>query len=130
LVHAAAAAGFPTKETITDAVCAGNYATWPGLTMQMINCHFPDSTETAKGHLKGVQSTKQKALDKFVKLVTTKIKQETDDLPPAQIARHNNIFIKVEDLSKTIHTDQTGGFPFTSQRRNRYIMTTIHLDAN
>jgi hypothetical protein len=99
----------------------------------MINRHFPDSTETAKGHLKGQrqgkQSTKQKALDKFVKLATTKIKQETDDSPPAPIVRHNDIFIKVEDLSETIHTDQTGGFPFTSQHGYRYIMTAIHLDA-
>jgi hypothetical protein len=129
-----AAVGFPTKETFTDAVRAWNYTTWPGLTIQMINRHFPDSTKTAKGHLKGqqqgIQSTKQKALDKFVKLATTKIKQETDSSPPAPIARHNNIFIKVKDLSKTIHTDQTDGFPFTSQCRNRYIMMTIHLDAN
>jgi hypothetical protein len=44
--------------------------------------------------------------------------------------RYYDIFIKVKDLSKTIHANQTGGFPFTSQRGNRYIMTAIHLDAN
>jgi hypothetical protein len=129
-----AEAGFSTKETFTDAVHAGNCTTWPRLTIQMINRHFPDSTETAKGHLKGqrqgIQSTKQKVLDKFVKLATTKLKQETDNSPPAPIAEHNNIFIKVKDLSETIHTNQTGGFSFTSQQGNRYIMTAIHLDAN
>jgi hypothetical protein len=57
-----AAAGFPTKETFIDAVRASNYSTWPGLTIGMINRHFLDSIETAKGHLKGqrqgIRSTK------------------------------------------------------------------------
>ena len=34
------------------------------------------------------------------------------------------------DLSEEIHTDQTGAFPYTSQRGNRYIMVAIHLDSN
>jgi hypothetical protein len=125
--------GFPSKGTFIDAIRVGNYAMWPSLTIQMINHHFPDSTETAKGYLKGqwqgVQSTKQKALDNFIKLATTKIKHETDNSPPAPIARHNDIFIKVKDLSKTIHTNQTGGSPFTSQCGSGYIMT-IDLKAS
>jgi hypothetical protein len=38
-------AGFSTKETFSDAVRAGNYSTWPGLTAKMIHRHFPDSNE-------------------------------------------------------------------------------------
>ena len=34
------------------------------------------------------------------------------------------------DLSKEIHTYQTGAFPHISQQGNRYIMVAIHLDAN
>jgi hypothetical protein len=34
------------------------------------------------------------------------------------------------DLADTIHTDQTGAFPMTSQCGYRYIMVGIHLDAN
>jgi hypothetical protein len=64
LMYFHAAAGFPTKETFTDAVRAGNYATWPGLTTTLISKHFPDSDETQKGHMKGqrkgVRSTKVK----------------------------------------------------------------------
>ena len=128
------AAGFPTKETFTDAVQAGNYSTWPGLTVGMINRHFLDSVETAKGHLKGqrqgIQSTKQKALDKLVKMAAVTIKQEQEHSPTTTIARHHDIFCHITDLTKTIHTDQTGGFPFTSQQGNLYIMVAIHLDAN
>jgi hypothetical protein len=48
-----AAAGFPPKETFIRAVCNGNYATWPKLTVQLIHKYMPDLDETAKGHLKG-----------------------------------------------------------------------------
>ena len=58
------------------------------------------------------------------------IKQEKDDPPPTDIIQHQDIFFYIEDLSNTIHTDQTGGFPYTSQRGNWYIMVAIHLDAN
>jgi len=40
------------------------------------------------------------------------------------------MFVQVVDLTDEIHTDQTGAFPHTSQRGNRYIMVAIHLDAN
>jgi hypothetical protein len=46
LMYLHAAAGFLVKETFLDAVCAGNYATWPGLMTTLIAKHFPDSDET------------------------------------------------------------------------------------
>jgi len=65
-----ASAGFPVKETFLDAIGAGNYATWPGLTVAALHKYFPDSDETQKGHMKGqrqgIHSTKQKALDHLV----------------------------------------------------------------
>ncbi len=48
----------------------------------------------------------------------------------APIVKHSNIFVRIKDLSNTFHLDQTGGFPYTSQRGSRYIMVAIHLDAN
>jgi hypothetical protein len=42
-----------TKKTFIRAVCNGNYATWPKLTIQLIHKYMPDADETAKGHLKG-----------------------------------------------------------------------------
>jgi hypothetical protein len=130
-----AAAGFPPKETFRDAVQAGNYATWPGLTTQLVNKHFPDSNKTQKRHIKGqrqgVQSTKQKALDYIVaKEQNIKIKPGTENAPHSHIKRHDDMFIKIVDLADTIHFAQTGTFPFTSQSGNRYIMAAIHIDAN
>jgi hypothetical protein len=48
----------------------------------------------------------------------------------APIIKHSDIFVRIKDLSDTIHSDQTSGFPYTSQHCNRYIMVAIHLDAN
>ncbi len=59
-----ALAGFPIKETFLNAVRAGNYATWPGLTIAALCKYFPNSDRMHKGHMKGqrqgIRSTKQK----------------------------------------------------------------------
>ncbi len=61
-----------------------------------------------------------------------KIKLGTEHSPPKLVAikRMNDIFVKIYKLAETIHTDQTGAFPITSQQGYRYIMVGIHLDAN
>ena len=60
-----AAAGYPTKDTWINAIEAGNYVTWPGLTTKAIRRHFPESDETTKGHTKkqrqNVRSTKNQS---------------------------------------------------------------------
>jgi hypothetical protein len=101
----------------------------------MINKHFPDSDETQKGHMKGqrqeVLSTRQKALDYIVANEQhIKIEPGTENAPKSHIKQHDNMFIKIADLSNTIHSDQTGAFPFTSQCGNRYIMVAIHINVN
>ncbi len=128
-------AGFPVKETFLYAVRAGNYATWPGLTIAALHKYFPDLDEMQKGYMKGQQqgicSMKQKALDHLVeseRTVKIKVEPGMEEVSPAK--RHNNIFVCVKDLAESIHSDQTGTFPYTSQQGNRYVMIAIHLDAN
>jgi len=131
-----ASAGFPTKATFIDAVRNGNYSTWPKLPVTLINRYFPDSDETIKGHLKGqrqgIQSTKQLALEKFIKNEEVKIKMEGKGSPIHQIpiTKTREAFFRIDDLTNSIHTDQIGAFPFTSQQGNRYIIVAIHLNAN
>jgi hypothetical protein len=79
------AARFPLKETFIRAVCSGNYATWPKLTVQLIHKYIPDLDETAKEHLKGqsqgIRSTKQKDFEKMIKVEEARIKlKETPHL--------------------------------------------------
>ncbi len=113
LLYLHAVAGFPPKDTILDAVRAGNYATRPGLTTTLILKHFPDLDKTQKGHMKGqrkgVQSTKVTAL------VMIKVELGTANPPPPMIKKHYDIFVMVYELLDTIYMDQTGVFPITSQ---------------
>ena len=79
-----------------------------------------------KGQRKGVRSTKVKPA------IEIKIEPGQEDAPPKLVAirKLNDIFVKIYELAETIHTDQTGAFPVTSQRGYRYIMVGIHIDAN
>jgi hypothetical protein len=92
---------------------------------------MPDLDETAKGHLKGqrqgVRLTKQKALEKMIEVeeARIKIKGESSPFCPLPPTKLNNIFVRMKDLNEEIHTDQTGEFPHTSQRGNRYIMVAL-----
>ncbi len=43
-----AAEGFPTKDTWVKAIKYGNYVSWPGLTIDAVNKHFPDPSKHNK----------------------------------------------------------------------------------
>ncbi len=59
-----AAAGFPTKPQWIAAIKNKQYALWPGLSVEAVRRHFPESDETHKGHGRktpsGLRSTKPK----------------------------------------------------------------------
>ena len=84
LMYFHATTGFPTKETFMDAVRAGNYATWSGLTTTLISKHFPDSDETQKGHMKGQR--KGVRLTKVKPAIEIKIEPGLEDAPPKLVA--------------------------------------------
>jgi hypothetical protein len=58
------AAGHPVKKTWLAAIKTGEYATWPGLTYELVSNHLYDTEETAMGHLhkrrQNIRSTKLK----------------------------------------------------------------------
>jgi hypothetical protein len=45
------AAGHPVKKARLAAIKAGEYATWPGLTYELVAKHLQNTEETAMGHL-------------------------------------------------------------------------------
>ena len=118
-----AAAGFPQKDTWLRAIRAGNFATWPGVSVSAVQKHFPESEETQKGHMKSVRQGLRTTKDKIDKTLRDSEKQEP-------IPRKQDIFVTTVDLQETIYTDQTGKFPYVSSRGNRYIMVALHIDAN
>jgi hypothetical protein len=45
--------------------------------------------------------------------------------------KHKDIYLLVFDATKkAMYTDQTGRFPITSARGNKYIMVAVELDGN
>jgi hypothetical protein len=57
-------AGYPVKKTWLAAIKADEYATWPGLTYELVSKHLTNTEETAMGHLhkrrQNIRSTKPK----------------------------------------------------------------------
>jgi hypothetical protein len=118
-----AALGHLTQATLLTPAQHGNLVTFPGLTSQNILRHFPESNETQKGHMKqtrqGVRSTK--IVDKDAMLG---FKQQPG-------IKHKDVYLRVFDATKkSMFSDQTGKFPITSARRNKYIMVVVELDGN
>jgi len=117
-----AAAGFPVKSEWIKAIKAGNYVIWPELTAEAVHKHFPESDETQKGHMKqqrqNVRSTK-------VKNNATDGGGDDDDDHDNQIkpqAKLKDVYIKIYLANDTVHFNQTGCFPATSSRGNKYTM--------
>jgi hypothetical protein len=69
------------QATWLEAIKAGNYVTWPGLTSTAVRKHFPESDEMQQGHMKkqrqGVRSTKQQSNDESRTTSITKKMHET-----------------------------------------------------
>jgi hypothetical protein len=115
-----AAAGFPVKPTWLKAIKQGYFKTWPLLTAEAIQRHYPESDATIKGHLKkqrrNVRSTKMK------------IDNLQDNLPSRPETKA--VYVKIFYAHNTVHTNQTGQMPVTSSRGNRLIMVLFEIDSN
>ena len=46
------------------------------------------------------------------------------------IGKEHDIFLKIDEPAETMYTDQTGAFPVTSIKGNRYVMVATQVDAN
>jgi hypothetical protein len=116
-----AAAGYPVEDTWINAINAGNYNTWPGLSAEAVRHHFPELDETQKGHMKKHQQNVR----------STRIKMENENTdPPTREKKMHNVYIKIHNASNTMHSNQTGCFPATSSSGNQYIMVLVKVDGN
>jgi len=95
-----ACAGFPTKTTWLKAIRAGNYATWPSLTVKAAAEQFPESDETQQGNRRniklGIRSTKMQKNE-------TIIKNGTELTLP--LRKHNDVYVTIDDPKETIYTN-------------------------
>ncbi len=126
------AAGFPTKPSWLKAIKNKQYASWPGLTWDAVNKHFPESEETLKGHGRktrsGLQSTKMSPQTNDDDKLT-----DTTELSRSP-TKQKEAIIRTFDLSnkaeRLMYTDRTGRFPKKSSKGHQYIMVLIEIDSN
>ena len=114
----------PTKHTFVDAIKRNAFASWPGLTVELVNKYLPRTEANIKGHIrqqyKGKQSTR---MQQEVPIMTQQ--------PPPEIPteRTHQLLLKVTECSSKIFTDQTGRFPITSSRGYKYIMIAYDYES-
>ena len=108
-----APAGYPVWSTWLKSIGAGNYASWPGITIAHSTKYCPCGKATMMGHLvqtrQRIRSTKPKPQPPSA----------TEELMTQ--VRSNEIFLQVLPISK-LYTDYISRFPIHTRSRNQYIM--------
>ena len=116
------AAFSPVPITWTKAIDAGYFTIWPGLSSKLVKKHLDKPFATSQGHMKqvyqNIQSTKSTSNNADVEMTMS------DNI------RTNTAGTKVVEITGRLYTDQTGRFPVTSSRGNKYVMVLYHYDTN
>jgi len=109
----------PTQSTLIRAIKNNHFIGFPGLTIENVRRHLPDSEATIGSHMdqqrQNIRSTRKPA-------DTTA--DSDDNKPPTQEPRCHFAYIATEAIPPTgqIYTDQTGSFPVPSSRGIKYVM--------
>jgi hypothetical protein len=105
-----AAAGYPVKDTWVKAINAGNYTTWPGLTVTAARKHFPESNKTQKGQMKRQQQRVRstRTLQTITEDDEEHITPNSGESPAPKPKKVQDMYIKIHNASETMHTNQPG----------------------
>ena len=116
-----AAAFSPSTSTFLDAIQRNFFATWPGLTPDIVRRYLPPSEATVKGHLDQQRQCKRK-------------QPISDEQPPSATGTHSHtIYSAIIDPSAPTgrtYSDLTGRFPVQSNRGANYILVVYKYDSN
>ncbi len=99
---------------------AGNYVGWPMLTERNVQNYYPESTETAKGHLNQTRNNVCSTKELPAPLET----YDTSRLHGKKVC-NVNIYTKMYKVRKTMSFNQTGQFPMQLQQGNKYIIMVM-----
>jgi hypothetical protein len=132
-----ASAGFPTKPRWIAAIKNKQYASWPGLSVDAAQRHFPESDETHKGHGRKtpsrLRSTKPKE-DQTINSNDAFQFNKANDVPLWPIKKEKTIFFKILDMTdeatQKIWTDQPGHFRKKSSKGCQYMMVLMESESN
>jgi hypothetical protein len=123
-----AAAFSPVPNTWLKSIRAGDFATWPGLTKDLVRKHSPKEIATVKGHLsqrrKNLRSTTT-----TVVMPVTELNEPGDATPTPTNIKTHQVFAALVDVGK-VYSNLTGRFPIQSSRGHQYILTLYDYDSN
>jgi hypothetical protein len=133
---------FYFKSTLLKAICNGHLATFPGLTVANVNKFLPKSMATSKGHLDQTRKNARSTQTAPGNECGPQTVNEPDGIapngflamPPITTGEKTQFvyaaIISAPNESGQIYTDQTGKFPITSRRGNKYFMVLYDYDSN
>ena len=116
-----AAAFSPSSSTFLDAIQHNFFATWPGLTANIVRRHLTPSDATVKGHLDQQRQRKHKHPS-----------PEEQPIPSSGTHSHT-IYATILDPSAPTgrtYSNLTGRFPVQSNRGANYILVVYEYDSN
>jgi hypothetical protein len=126
-VYLHAACFSPAPSTFIKAIKHGYFASWPGLTTDLITKHLPLQVATCKGHLdqeaQGLQSTQSNPN-------TSKPNtHQEDEWRVVTHHRTNNVMIETLQPTDKSYSDLTGCFPHISRNGYQYIFVMYHYNT-
>ena len=130
-----AVARSPIKSTWLQAIRAGNYDSWPGLTHAAALKYSPSTDATIKGHLTQARQGTQSTCPCPVHASAARQLLPNDPVHPTDMPIANpttpphELHIMVEPLSR-LFTEDSGRFPFRTTSGNQYVMIAYHVDSN
>ena len=116
-----AAAFSPSPSTFLDAIQRNFFATWPGLTPDIVRRYLTPSDATVKGHLDQQRQCKRKHPS-----------PEEQPIPSSGTHSHTIYAAILDPLAPTgrTYSDLTGRFPVQSNRGANYILVVHDYDSN
>ena len=120
----------PTISTWVQAIDAGYFVTWPGLTSKLVKKYLPKSIATAKGHMRQTRQNLRSTRTSKTLSNDTTVEMTASPPPSEDDARTNCAYLTLVTITGKVATDQTGRFPQTSSLGNKYVMVLFVQDAN
>jgi hypothetical protein len=120
----------PPISTWVQAIENNCFTTWPGLSADAVRKFLPKSLATAKGHLKSTPKN-LRSTSKIRPTINTNEVHTVMTTPPSNepTIRTHLVYAKVVTITGQIYSDQTGRFPVTSSKGNKYIMIVYDYDS-
>ena len=116
-----AAAFSPSPSTFLDAIQRNFFATWPGLTTNIVRRHLTQTDATVKGHLDQQRQRKRKH--------PSPEEQPIPSTGTCSITIYATILDPATPTGRT-YSNLTGRFPIQSNRGTNYILVVYEYDSN